>query len=77
MVELSNFAKCDENSKKCIISVSNALIGTEFGEFRQKLKNWENALIRSFGSPWVLLGSIPYHLKRFGQFRVFSFFFNS
>ena len=37
-------------------------------------KNSKNAIIRAFGGPWVLLGSIPYHLKRFGQFRVFSFF---
>ena len=28
-------------------------------------------------SPWVVFGSIPCHLKRFGQFRFFFIFFES
>ena len=36
-------------------SESNGLIGIEFGEFRQKLKNWEKCINSSF---WRSLGAI-------------------
>ena len=63
---------CSSAQDRYGLSESNALIGIEFDEFRQKMKNWENALIRAFGVPWVLFGSIPYHLKH--QFRFFFIF---
>ena len=53
---------------------SSPIIDIEFGELRQKLKNWKNALTRAFGNPWVLFGSIPCHLNWFRHFRCFHFF---
>ena len=56
---------------------SNGLIGIEFGEFRQKIEKLGiSATFKLLEVPGCYLDrfrSIPYHVKRFGQFRFFSF----
>ena len=51
---------------------SNALFDIEFGEFRQKLKNWEKCVNSSF---WRSLGAIGIDSVSFEAFRSVSSFF--
>ena len=67
VVELSNFAKCGQNSNK----LKNCKF-CEFGEFRQKLKNWEKCINSNV---WRSLGAIGIDSVSFEAFRSVSSFF--
>ena len=60
-----------EKMNRKIIKLKNIVESLIFTKCAENLKF---GVIRGFGRPWVLFGSIPYHFKRFGQFRFFQFF---